>query len=53
MALPLALFVAGIGTNDADDATAANDFAIFAKLLNRRSNFHKFPFFIKQLSVVP
>jgi hypothetical protein len=34
MGLALPLFVTGIGADDADDTFAANDFAIFAKLLN-------------------
>jgi hypothetical protein len=40
MFLALALLVARVGTNHADDAFAANDFAILAKLLNGRANFH-------------
>jgi hypothetical protein len=32
--LALALLVAGVGTDDADDTFAANDFAILAKLLD-------------------
>jgi len=32
--LTLALFVAGVGTDHPDDAFAADDFAIFAKLFN-------------------
>ena len=32
--LALPLLVAGVGANDADDAFAANDFAIFAKFFN-------------------
>jgi len=32
--LALALLMAGVGTNDADDAFAANNFAIFAKLFD-------------------
>jgi len=30
----LALFVAGVGANHADDAFAPNDFAIFTKFFN-------------------
>jgi hypothetical protein len=30
----LTLFVAGVGTNDTDDAFAPYDFAIFAKLFD-------------------
>jgi hypothetical protein len=36
----LALLVAGVGTDDAYDAFAANNFAIFAKFFNRCANFH-------------
>ena len=32
--LALALFVAGVGTDHPDDAFAADDFAIFAKLFD-------------------
>ena len=32
--LALTLFVAGVGANDADDAFAADDLAIFAKFFN-------------------
>lgn len=32
--LALPLFVSRIGANDADDAFALNDFAVFAKFLN-------------------
>jgi hypothetical protein len=32
--LTLALFMAGVGANDTDDAFAPDDFAIFAKLFN-------------------
>jgi len=34
MILALALFVAGVGADHTDDAFAANDLAILAKLLN-------------------
>jgi hypothetical protein len=32
--LALALFVAGVGTDDTDDAFAANNFTILAKLFH-------------------
>ena len=32
--LALALFVAGVGANDPDDAFAPDDLAVFAKLFN-------------------
>ena len=38
--LALALLVPGIGTDHTDDALATDDFAVFAKLLNRCANFH-------------
>ena len=34
LGLTLALFVAGVGTDHPDDAFAADDFAIFAKLFD-------------------
>jgi hypothetical protein len=34
MCLALTLFVPGVGADDTDDTFAANNFAIFAKLLN-------------------
>jgi len=34
MVLTLALLVAGVGANEPDNAFAANNFAIFAKLLH-------------------
>jgi hypothetical protein len=34
------LFVTGVGTDHADNAFPAYDLAIFAKLFNRRANFH-------------
>jgi hypothetical protein len=36
----LPLFMARVGTDHPDDAFAANNFAILAKLLNRCSDFH-------------
>jgi hypothetical protein len=36
----LPLLMAGVGTDHPDDAFAANDFAILAKLLNRCAYFH-------------
>ena len=38
--LALPLLVAGVRTDDADDAFALYDLAILAKLLNRCANFH-------------
>jgi hypothetical protein len=40
--LALPLLVTRVGANHADDAFAANYFAVFAKLLNRCANFHKY-----------
>jgi hypothetical protein len=36
----LPLFVAFVAANDADDAFAPHDFAVFTKFLDRRANFH-------------
>jgi hypothetical protein len=36
----LPLLMAGVGTDHPDDAFAANNFAILAKLLNRCADFH-------------
>jgi hypothetical protein len=36
----LPLLMAGVGTDHPDDAFAANDLTILAKLLNRRADFH-------------
>jgi hypothetical protein len=38
--LALTLFVPRIGADDTNDTFAAHDFAILAKLLNGRANFH-------------
>src|SRR5437016_5485933 len=38
--LALTLFVTGVGADDADDAFAANDFAIFAQFFYGSSDFH-------------
>jgi hypothetical protein len=38
--LALTLLVAGVGADHTDNAFAANNFAILAKLLNGRANFH-------------
>ena len=40
LCLSLPLFMTCIRANDANDSFAANNFAIFAKLFNRRANFH-------------
>jgi len=40
MASALPLFVAFVGTNDADDAAAAHNLAVLAKFLHGCANFH-------------
>ena len=41
-ALALTLLVLGVGADDADDALAADDFAVFADAFDGGANFHGF-----------
>src|SRR5262249_25167680 len=44
--LTLTLFVPRVGTDDADNSLATDDFTILAKFLNRCSNFHTLKSFL-------